>query len=172
MGGVEPESTVSATGARIATDDPRHAVLEELEAALREQPGLDAEGLDFALKHFKEAVFSAPLDPQVDVQNATAWTDMLNTLVDGGLLQEGDRNDLTRDFEAAMHSLAEPDVALAIEFAKRLESDGEAEAIAWLQQRRDADDVAACEQQSSTTDVVAKDQITRSRSRRVRGPPK
>lgn len=168
--GAELAEAASTTRTDISTDDPRHAVLGELEAALRAQPGLDAEGLDFALQHFKEAVFSAPLEPHVDAHNATAWADMLNSLVDSGLLQEADRNDLARDYESATQSLGSPEVARAIEFAKRLEADGEVEALAWLQSQQE-DDAAAREQRSSATSAVAKDQITRSRSRRVRGPP-
>lgn len=148
------------------------AILAEFEAALRSQPGIGQEGLDFLMPHLREAVESASLQPpRIDLDGA-AWMDTFEAIV-GDALDEQERNTLVRQLNDAIEPFGDERTQLALEFAKRLHADGEANALAWLAERKKAVEAAeATPPPSGKNSVPASAQaITRSRSRRLRGPP-
>lgn len=151
----------------------RQQAIDNFETSLRGQSDLDEEGLDFLLQAFRQAVQETPLDAQFTPADPEEIARTLNELVDSGALGEDDRNELARKFEQAFSPFEDRDVKIALELAQRIERDGESKAMEWLeaqQRSREGNHVT----EAMATDypgLVPKQSVTRSRSRRLRGPP-
>jgi hypothetical protein len=160
----EPDDVAAAT-------DLKKEAVQKFEASLREQPRLDAEGLEFILEQFRQAVFNTPLQPGIAPLDADSWAPTLNDLVQNGLLEEDERNALARQFEQAAAVSQQSDTKIVLEFAKRLKRDGEASAMEWLTRQPDGLRRGGDALHSESVHAEGKQAITRSRSRRLRGPP-
>jgi hypothetical protein len=147
--------------------------LTDFEAALREQPDLDAEALEFLLGHFRQTVAEVPLESKLEAPDLSAWASALNAMVENGLIDEAERNDLAWQFEQAVKPYQDAEVQTALEFARRIEEHGEEAALAWLQEQRESQSqqVQTATEQSTTRPLALSQSITKSRSRRLRGPP-
>ena len=148
----------------------KQRAVSDFEASLRAQSGLDSEGLEFILQNFRQAIDEAPLDPGLMPLDADSWAQTLNGMVANGLIDEDERNVLARQFEQAISPSQGKDAQLALEFARRLQSDGEQSAMEWLATQGKPSRKSS---EVPSRDVVAdgKQSITKSRSRRLRGPP-
>lgn len=155
-----------------AAANAQQQMLAQFEAALREQDDLGEEGYEFLMGHLREAVENVSLEPEVVELDRTSWISTFDALV-GEDMDEGDRNALIRQLNDAVDPLDSSGVQIATEFAKRLQSQGEASALMWLQEQRR---LAEAETNSPNpapdqNGVPQAQSITRSRSRRLRGPP-
>jgi hypothetical protein len=156
-----------------ALESQRRRLLADFEGALREQPGMDPEGLEFMLGHLRDALDDVDA-AQVATPDRGAWMQALDAFVGHGALSEEDRAALVRQLDAAIDPLQGADAQVATEFARRLQADGEQQALRWLKEQqagaRDEEDQAGI---AAADTVVAPgpETITRSRSRRLRGPP-
>lgn len=148
-------------------------IIEEFESALREQPGMDDEGLEFLMGIFRKTVDETPLDASLAPTDPADFAKTLNLLVENGVLGEDDRNDLVRHCEESFAPLRDKDVQIALEFAERLSRDGESKAMEWLeaQQQASVEVPKTAVETAGRTGVALKQSVTRSRSRRLRGPP-
>lgn len=156
-------------------DATRQRALDDFRASLDKQPQLDAEGRDFILDHFRQAIAEAPANPKLSAPDPESWTLALNMLVESGLIEEGDRNELARQFDDALLPMQQADAKRALEFAERVQRDGEESALEWLNAQEGQDAGSAAGRSSAATAVAgteSAESITRSRSRRLRGPPK
>ena len=161
-----------ATARQSQHETLKQRAIKEFESSLRDQEGMDEQGLEVLLSAFREAVQEAPLDAQFTPLDPEEVTRTLNGLVDDGVLVEEDRNAIARQFETALDPLQDPKLQIALEFAQRVERDGEAEARQWLEAQNAAADAGA-RQDPPAADVAphSRQAITQSRSRRLRGPP-
>lgn len=148
--------------------DPEQ-ILEQFSSALREQEELDEEGYEFLMGHLRDAVESASLQPELQQLDRMTWINTFDAIV-GDDMDEGDRNALIRQLNEAIDPLDSSGVQIASEFAKRLQAEGEAAALNWLGEQRKH---AAVESDPipDSEDAPLRQSITRSRSRRLRGPP-
>lgn len=148
--------------------------LGKVEATLRAQGGLDAEDFDAVIEHLRKAVAEAQLQPGLAGPDRNTWVETLETLVQNGLLAQDEREALIRQFGEATSPLQSRDVQIALELAQRIERDGEEKAMEWLasQQPGDAKADKAVGAVAVAAVVDGKQAITRSRSRRLRGPPR
>lgn len=150
----------------------REAVVDKFETSLRTRSELDEQERDFMVRQFRKAVADAPLQPDLAGPDRNAWIETLETLVQNGLLDEEERETLVRQFNEATSPLQSREVQVALEFAQRIERDGDAKAQEWLaaQQASQAGQAVAGMPSPGATPII-KQSITRSRSRRLRGPP-
>lgn len=166
------QAGAEATARQSQHEALKQRAIQEFESSLRGKEGIDEQGLEALLGAFRDAVREAPLDVQFTPLDPEEVTRTLNGLVDDGVLVEEDRNAIARQFEGALDPLQDTELQIALEFAQRVERDGEAEARQWLQAQKAAADANA-PQDPPAADVVphSSQAITRSRSRRLRGPP-
>ena len=168
------EAEVAVSSADVDDGIDRDAILAEFESALREQPGIGPEGLDFLMPFMRDAVEQASLAPSRVELDAKSWMATFDAIV-GDTLDEAERNAFVRQLNEAIEPLNEAGTKVALEFARRLQSDGEVAALDWLaEQRRAAEkEAAAAASPGDRRSVPAPgpQTITRSRSRRLRGPP-
>lgn len=150
----------------------KQRAIEEFESSLRGQSGMDEEGLELLLNAFRDAVQEASLDAEFTPLDPDEVARTLNGLVEDGVLVEEDRNAIARQFESALDPLQDAELKIALEFAQRVERDGEAKAREWLKTQNAAGDADA-RQDPPVADVAphSRQAITQSRSRRPRGPP-
>lgn len=150
----------------------REAVVDKFEASLRTRSGLDEQERDLMVRHFRKAVADAPLEPDPAGPDRNAWIETLETLVQHGLLAEEERETLVRQFNEATSPLQSREVQVALEFAQRMQRDGDAKAMEWLAEQQSArEGQPATGMPSPGATPIIKQSITRSRSRRLRGPP-
>lgn len=166
--GVTTPKTVAATGSS-AVDAQKKAVLDTFEASLRQQPGLEGDELEFVIAHMRKRVQEMEFQPEIAGPDRNAWVQTLDALVEGDLLSRDECDVLIRQFGEATGPLHTRDAMLALELARRIERDGHERAMEWLvtQETGDAGGILV----SSLVEVTGKQSITRSRSRRLRGPP-
>ncbi len=172
----DPPQGVGAAATDVETDDgvDREAILAELETALRGQPGIGQEGLDFLMPFLRDAVEQASLAPSRVELDADSWMATFDAIA-GDALGETERNSLLRQINEAIEPLNDDAAKLALEFSRRLQGDGEPAALEWLAGQRKAAEKAAAAAplppDRRDVPVAGAQTITRSRSRRLRGPP-
>lgn len=147
----------------------RKDLLAKLEATVRDNPDLDAEGREYLMEHYRNAVATAPIEPSLIVKpDRKQWIEMLESLQADGLASEEDVAVLVRQFDAAMSPLDSTELELAVEFARRCEQDGEEQALAWMESRRAA--AAESRRATAATDVDTRLQPAKPGARRMRSP--
>lgn len=153
----------------------QQSALEAVESALRPKAGdVDAEDFAFVIEHLRKAIADAPLAPTLAGPDRATWVETLEFLMQNGLIAEEEHETLIRQFGEATSALQSRDAQVALELAKRIERDGEQQAMEWLasQQSGDAEAGKAVGAIAEAVAVIGKQSITRSRSRRLRGPPR
>ncbi|TYT25905.1 hypothetical protein FZO89_06360 [Luteimonas viscosa] len=167
-----PATAEAPTG--VGLEEQQREILDLLEASLRTTaPAGDDEDLDFVIAHMRKAVAEANLQPAATGIERTAWVDTLEALARDGLLAREERESLIRQFGEATSQVQNREVQVALELAQRIERDGEQAAMAWLASLRAGDAPAPGAGGAFADQVVlpGKQSITKSRSRRLRGPP-
>lgn len=170
----DPAALEPAAPASNGAGDPREQFLEQFGQSLRGQLGQDNAELEAVLEQFRQTVEEVPLEPHLAGPDLNTWIQTLEALEQGGLLNEEERETLIRQFREAMAPLQDRQAQIALEFAGRLQRDGEEKALEWLQaqQRQTSDDDGTGMAPESAAGPGGKQEITRSRSRRLRGPPR
>ncbi|MCD9032386.1 hypothetical protein LDO32_11685 [Luteimonas sp. Y-2-2-4F] len=156
------------------------ALLGQFAAALDEDASLDAETKEFLKHQFGAALEdTTPAASALEqLGNRTLWVDAVQALQDSGALAEREANDLVRQLEGALAPLQRRESRLALEFSRRMQSEGEEQALSWFREQLQRGESAEADAASSTG-IRAPDlapqlrtDMTQSRSRRLRGPPK
>lgn len=168
--------TVAATpdvaAAPPAMTAERQQLLEMFEASLLEQGDLDREERDYLLDQYKAVISAAPLAPSFTPGQLT--DDLAGTfalLRDNGLLAEDDIAVLERQLGDIEGTLRSSDVGTALEFARRVETEGRDAALRWWSSR-DRDDAASTAPVAPTDIPSPRNAAGTSRSRSLRGPPR
>lgn len=130
------------------TQEQREQMFADFEALLNEQSGIDAADRDALLHHFARALDEAKpsdaADPQALMANLSQTLDLLQ---ENRIIQPGERDGLTKAFEAP---LKDPKVQRALEFSQRSQRDGEEKARQWLETQPDLEDEASTSGGGST----------------------
>lgn len=150
-------------------------LLGDLEGMLRADPAIGADERDTLMSSLAAAMGDgtggdADLDIATALQSSAAQLKRLANELDA----DG-ADGLARQLDEALAPLERRETKLAMEFSRRLETDGQERALAWLKQQQAVEAEQAASKASppvvDTGRTVAKDSVTRSRSRRLRGPP-
>jgi hypothetical protein len=146
----------------------------EFEQILGEDSGLDARFREELQAQFVAALRDAGAKQnELQVPDRAEWRDTVQALQDSGAVESDDANELLRRFEGAMQTFERRDSRIALEFARRLQSEGEEQALAWYR-AQNAGDAAfdADAPQAPGGDVhPIRSEIVNSRARSPRGPP-
>lgn len=167
-------------GAEAALQEGVKRVQQQFKALLQGDSELGAEQREHMERFFEQALqdastSTAPISE--DVFDRATWTATVDELRRNGGIAADEADHLIRSLNDALAPLERRESKLAIEFSRRLASDGEQEAIAWLRSKQAETDDAA----QSARDSVAlaqgdgpplRNEVVNSRSRRLRGPPK
>lgn len=147
----------------------------DFEAALREQPGFDEGALEEILGQYREAVQNVSLEPNLTpVLDRQTLVETVGLLARNQSITEEECAELLRRFDEAMEPLQRRDVQIALEYAERCNKDGEEKALEWLKQQNassseDAETDASIDPEGQKP--FLRQAITKSKARRLRGPP-
>lgn len=172
----------SPAQATAALDDAGiNDLMQQFNAALQELQ--DDPSLDPATRETLQQQFAQALGDMGNVEGAAAgipdramWMDAIQALQASGEVSEDEVNDLIRMINQALQPLQRRESQLAIEFSRRLQTDGEEKALAWFRQSSKEVPQAAAVAQGSTAPSRGasnplRSEVVNSRSRRLRGPP-
>lgn len=175
--GANVASAIGGAGADIKAgmDD----FLRQLDSALREDPSLDRDARDALMQQFEDAMGGANNGDAgasiAALADRSLWMDAVQSLQSSGAMGENEANDLIRQINQALQPLQRRESQLAIEFSRRLQTDGEEKALAWFRKEAAAlnnDTTAEPVSARPSADVSPlRSEVVNSRSRRLRGPP-
>lgn len=166
-------SSVSATDPQ----DMARQVLSDLDGALRQDPAVDEKDREALID-----LFSTSLREVVDsgayakAPTESEWQANIEVLKQYDLESVSDNGSLARQMAGAVAKLEQQQTKVAIEFSRRMQADGQESALAWLKEQRESS--ADAEQDATQSPLnpsaipTLRDEVTRSKSRRLRGPPK
>ena len=169
-----------ATGTpSVDASDPQELareLLSQVDRLLRDEPALDEQDRT----EFTEA-FSSSLkqviasDTYAEPLTEAEFQHTINALKRRAD-EVGDDSSLARHLAGAIGALEQKQTKLVLEFNRRLNADGQESALAWLRAQQNAGgeaDVAESGQlQSNDLPSTLRSEVTSSRSRRLRGPPR
>jgi hypothetical protein len=152
-------------------------LLAEFENGLQDHHELDAETREAMREQLKQLMADAAATSggaAFNVPERSEWVQAVEALQKSGELKEDDARDLMRQLDEALAPLERRESKLAIEFSKRLSTEGEDSALAWLKQE------AAKLTETQKTPAPAtrqnksslRSEVVNSRSRRLRAPPR
>jgi hypothetical protein len=150
--------------------------LQQLEATLQEDSGLDRDARDALMRQLEDTMSEAATNSAslATIADRAIWMDALQALQSSGAIDEREANDLIRQVNQALQPLQRRESQLAIEFSRRLQTEGEEKALAWF--RKEAAILASgadAEHPPPPSVEVSPlgSEVINSRSRRLRGPP-
>jgi len=133
-----PAAAAAQVAAAMPDAPERQRVIDDFEAALREDPGLTAEERDTILRSFKDALHNAPVQlgaPDVDELRAS-FVRVVQTMAEERFIEPSEQEGLMRQLFDAAKVLDSDEVRQSTEFARRIQQDGEAKALEWLAAQR------------------------------------
>ena len=108
------------------------------------------------------------------VPDRASWSETVQALQENGAIGGDEANELIRTFESSLQPLERRESRVALEFARRLTTDGEEKALAWF--RSQATEASGGSKASSPVPqdpgAALRSEVVNSRSRRLRGPPR
>src|SRR5690606_17314897 len=136
-----------AAEARVEEQDPVQAALQEgveqllqqFESILEKDLGVDAELREAMQQQFGHALSEAAASPAAtEPPDRAAWMEAVQALHKSGSMDEDSANALVRQLDGLLQPLERRESRLAIEFGRRMQSDGADEALAWFREQRAA----------------------------------
>lgn len=158
----------------------KERLLQTFQSALQQQSGLDSEDRETLQRMFQEALqqSGAPgAGETADVADSSTWHDTVESLNRNGMVAQEEAHHLIRSLNDALAPLQRRESRLAMEFSRRIETEGREKALEWFREASKATAEPAGNQQSgpsgfggATVTALPTDAIS-SRSHRLRGPP-
>lgn len=178
LGDVGAASTQSQAAAGVPEMDE---LMQQFDAALQElqnDPSLDRDTRETLRQQFAQAMsdMGSIEGAAVGIPDRAMWMDAVQALQASGEIGENEVNDLIRQINHALQPLQRRECQLAIEFSRRLQTEGQDKALAWFRREsRNAADAPKAEAASnpapSAKSRPLRTEVVNSRSRRLRGPP-
>ena len=169
---VPAEVPVDAEGPDDGTAALRRKVAADFAAKVRER-GLPEDEVESLIHSYTEAVQSVELTPALRQPDRSQWVEMVDLMVQAGMLQTGDSPSLIRMFDEVFEGLESPELGTLMEFSRRCQEDGQEQAVAWLESRREADAQSKRATSEAPPAVLGLSLSQNAqKGRRVRGPPR
>jgi len=111
----------------------RQRLVDEFEAALREERDLGAEERDAIVRQYRNALQIAPVElapPDLDALRAS-FLQMTEAMSQEQVIKSSEREGLVQQFYSAIEPLDSAELRRSTEFARRLQEDGVEAANAW-----------------------------------------
>ena len=151
-------------------------LLGQIDDLLRNQPSIGQEDREAFNEHFGAALRKA-----VDAGDAAgsgggaSLQDSVEQLKRYAAEVDDGSNELVRRLNDALAPLERRETKIALEFSRRLQADGQESAMSWLREQQQATEQDAAGANQVVPDrnrgQPTRDDVTKSRSRRLRGPP-
>jgi len=174
--GAEAERPANETAGSLDPQKLAKELLDEIDDLLRNETSLEQEDRQTFAEHFNNALREvvdagdyATIDTQSTLQDSVDQLKQYAAEIDDGT------DGLVRQLNNALAPLERRETKIALEFSRRLDVDGQESALAWLREQQEADEQVVAGDDQPVPDgnpfQASRDEVTRSRSRRLRGPP-
>jgi hypothetical protein len=157
-------------------------LMQQFDAALQElqnDPSLDGDTREFLRQQFAQALSDVGTgeNEPAGIPDRAVWMDAVEALQASGNISEGEVNDLIRQINHALQPLQRRESQLAIEFSRRMHSDGEERALAWFREEsakgiRESNTEASPPPPPQKSSNALRSDVVNSKSRHLRGPPR
>ena len=173
------DERVQAT-AGASADSAGKALLGQFQELLQQEGSLGHDDRDELARVFEQALQDAASSPPPeasDAFDASTWRETVEMLLQGGFVEQGEADHLIRSLNEALAPLQRRESRLAMEFSRRVETEGQEKALEWFRQASMAGQESAAARvpgaagpEQTTASHLRADTVN-SRSRRLRGPP-
>lgn len=176
QGGGERVQVEAGTSAETAGP----ALLGQFQELLQQEGSLGQDDRDELARVFEQALqdsASSPSSAASDAFDASTWRETVEMLLQGGFVEQGEADHLIRSLNEALAPLQRRESRLAMEFSRRVETEGQEKALEWFRQASKAGQEPAAARVSGaaapdrTTASPLRADTVNSKSRRLRGPP-
>jgi hypothetical protein len=176
-------SALDTSPAPVAALDPgMEELLRQFEGALHElenDPSMDVATRSLLRDQFTQAMRDVRhgSDAAVEIPDRAMWMDALQALQASGDVASDQVDELIRQVNQALQPLQRRDTRIALEFSRRLSTEGEEKALAWFRTQtaksraEDGESVSAVAPPVASVTPMLRGDVVNSRSRRLRGPP-
>lgn len=156
------------------------ALLGQFQELLQQEGSLGHEDREELARVFEQALQDSTSSPSAaasDAFDASTWRETVEMLLQGGFVEQGEADHLIRSLNEALAPLQRRESRLAMEFSRRVETDGQEKALEWFRQASKAGQEPAAARVSGaavperTTGSPLRADTVNSKSRRLRGPP-
>jgi hypothetical protein len=165
-----------------ALDSGMEELLRQFEEALHElenDPSMDLATRTMLRDEFTQAMrdMKHGSDTAVEIPDRAMWMDALQALQASGAVATDEVDELIRQVNQALQPLQRRDTRIALEFSRRLSTEGEEKALAWFRtetaknKAEEGESVSAAAPPVATVSPILRGDVVNSRSRRLRGPP-
>lgn len=159
------------------TDAEQQPSVDQLLEELSQDASIDAEALAFIKENASsDPDFSQNFEEMFDtLSRKETWTQAIDQLSKRGEIQESEANELIRKIDQALKPLRRRESQIAIEFGRRMQTDGRESALAWYKTEtaklRKAEDETSSELGFNGNPQPQNSDTVQLKSRRPRGPP-
>lgn len=154
-------------------------LLGEFDAVLADNPAIDREMRDQLHTEFSRALEDAAATAATataDLPDRASWSDTVHALQENGAIGGDEANELIRTFESSLQPLERRESRVALEFARRLATEGEDKALAWFRNQAVEANAGVAEAVTPPAPrdagLALRTEVVSSRSHRLRGPPR
>ncbi len=165
-----------------ALDSGMEELLRQFEEALHElenDPAMDLATRTMLRDQFTQSMrdMKQGNDTAVEIPDRAMWMDALQALQASGAVASDEVDELIRQVNQALQPLQRRDTRIALEFSRRLSTEGEEKALAWFRtetaksRAEDGESIAAPAAPVASVTPILRGDVVNSRSRRLRGPP-
>lgn len=175
----QPASGEAARGVEQLVQAGMEKLQQQFQAILQDDATLGAEQRDqmarFLEQSLERAAASASAGPASgEVFDRAAWMETVDLLRQSGNVAEDEADDLIRRLNDALEPLERRESQLALEFSRRMATEGQEKAIEWLRGQTEKESAQKAQESAALPQddhPPMRNEVVRSRSRRLRGPP-
>lgn len=176
-------AALETSPAPVAAQDPgMEELLRQFEEALHElenDPAMDLATRTMLRDQFTQSMrdMKQGSDAAVEIPDRAMWMDALQALQASGAVASDEVDELIRQVNQALQPLQRRDTRIALEFSRRLGTEGEEKALAWFRaetaksKAEDGESTATPAAPLASVTPMLRGDVVNSRSRRLRGPP-
>lgn len=162
-GGGEADTGIEAMRQRAAADFAER---------IRRSGDLGQDDVDSLMQAYTDAIGQAELAPVLSPPDRGQWREMVELMVQAGMLDAGEAPALVRSFDEVFGEVGSGEFDTLVEFSRRCREEGQEQAVDWLHGRRQAEEESRRATGQQLPGTLGPSRIERaSRVRRARGPP-
>lgn len=162
-GGGEADAGIEAMRQRAAADFAER---------IRRSGDLGQDDIDSLMQAYTDAIGQAELAPVLSPPSRGQWQEMVELMVQAGMLDAGDEPALVRSFDEVFGEVGSGEFDTLVEFSRRCREEGQEQAVEWLHSRRQAEEESRRATGHELPGTLGPTRIERAgRVRRARGPP-
>lgn len=173
----QPAKGEAAHGVEQLVQAGMEKLQQQFQAILQDDATLGAEQRDQMARFLEQSLENAAASTgpaSGEVFDRAAWMETVELLRQSGSVPGDEADDLVRRLNDALEPLERRESQLALEFSRRMATEGQEKAIEWLRGQTEKESAQKAQESAALPQddhPPMRNEVVRSRSRRLRGPP-